>query len=150
MFNWIPSYARPESYKFGRNYTQAFSLVWWNMEVIQLDRHTILRDIGFGAYTCHIIFTENFWNGEGDRYNLQGILEGFYFLEPDGDLDPTPQPIQFDYRIHTVSYVPYVQIKNTAIPVPPFMEMIMPLPHTGREWSPRFSGYDDLPVLYDF
>lgn len=150
MFNWIPTFEKPDDWKFGRNFCQGFSLVWWNMEIVQLGQHTILRDIGFGNYTCHLEFEPNFWSGEGDRYNLQGVLEGFYFLEPDGDLDPTPQPISVSYRWHPVSYLPYIQFKNTAIPVPPFMEMVMPLPLTGREWSPEFSGRAELPVLYDF
>ena len=150
MFSWIPTFARPLSFRFSRVYCAAFSLVWWNMEITTYGQETVLTDIGFGGYHWHIRFTDGFWAGDGDRYNLQNILTDFWVELPGGGLDPNPQPITIDLRWHPVSFLPYVQFKNTAVPVPPFMEMIVPLPVRQSPWYQHPPAYADLPVLYDF
>jgi hypothetical protein len=150
VFSWIPTYLKPASYHFSRVFCSAFSLVWWHMEIESYGQETILRDIGFGGYHWHIRFTDGFWTGEGDRYNLQSILTDFWVELPGGGLDPNPQPIAISYRFHPETMVQYIQFKNTAVSAPPFEEMIVPLPVRQSPWYQHPPGYGALPKLYTF
>lgn len=143
-FNYFPS----TDYVFGRTQIQAFSLVWWNQSITSYGQETVFTDIGFGGYHWHVGFKDGYWNGEGDRYTLNDILQDFYVTEPDGDPDPYVPNIDVRWQYHPDLKIPYVQFKNTAIPTGYQCEVVAPLPFKPSAWRNNTFNYNLLPATF--
>lgn len=141
-------YANPPGFVVGRTVAQAFSLVWWPQVITTYSQTTTFTDVGFGGYHWHVGFKDGFWNGEGDRYTLDDILEDFYVTEPGGAPDPYLPTIEVRFQYHPDLKLPYIQYKNVAIPPGYQCEIVTPLPLKPSVWRGDPVHYDLLPATF--
>src|SRR3972149_9004854 len=151
MLYWNPVFYPNTSHVFGRGQCLGFSLTWWIMAIESYGRTTIFRDIGFGGYHYVLTFKQGFWNGEGDRYTLDDVLDDFYVTDPAGDFYPYAADILVYIVNHPTIYLPFIRFENVGgLPPASVYEMVLPLPPFGSAWKAAYPQYDTLPQLFKF
>jgi len=79
--------------------TWGMAIGWWDMVIIQYDRHIILQESPFGGYRLNVIIHPDFWNWSSTSWQLDKIIVDIWAEAPG---DPTPinaldQYVDWDY-----------------------------------------------------
>lgn len=81
---YIPNYIPSPEFALQRSYLWGVAVGWWDMTIIQVGQHTILKEIPFGGYELHILFRDNFWTWNSSAWRLDIVIDDIYAKDPGG------------------------------------------------------------------
>lgn len=81
---YTPNYIPSATFAAQRSYLWGVAVGWWDMTIIQVGTHTILREIPYGGYKLHILFNPYWWVWNSSAWTLDTIITDIYAEDPGG------------------------------------------------------------------